>query len=53
LPDPTDPFFLPFDLMHEPVPDPDETLSFLVQALTASGQAIAVFDAEDHLRYAN
>jgi diguanylate cyclase (GGDEF)-like protein len=37
---------LPFD------PD-DETLRCLVEALTDSGQAVSIFDAEDNLRYAN
>ena len=37
---------LPFD------PD-DEALRCLVEALTESGQAVSIFDAEDHLRYAN
>jgi diguanylate cyclase (GGDEF)-like protein len=40
--------------MRDPVPDlDDETLRSLVEALTGSGQAIAVYDAEDRLRYAN
>jgi diguanylate cyclase (GGDEF)-like protein len=34
--------------------DPDdETLRSLVEALTKSGQAISIYDAEDNLRYAN
>lgn len=34
--------------------DPDdEALRFLVEALTESGQAVSIFDAEDNLRYAN
>lgn len=37
---------LPFD------PD-DETLLCLVEALTDSGQAVSIFDAEDSLRYAD
>src|SRR5215208_6966347 len=37
---------LPFD------PD-DEALRSLVEALTESGQAVSIFDAEDNLRYAN
>jgi hypothetical protein len=37
---------LPFD------PD-DEILRCLVEALTDSGQAVSIFDAEDNLRYAN
>src|ERR671913_1131040 len=37
---------LPFD------PD-DEALRCLVEALTESGQAVYIFDAEDNLRYAN
>jgi GGDEF domain-containing protein len=37
---------LPFD------PD-DEALRCLVEALTESGQAVSIFDAEDNLRYAN
>jgi diguanylate cyclase (GGDEF)-like protein len=37
---------LPFD------PD-DEVLRCLVEALTESGQAVSIFDAEDNLRYAN
>jgi hypothetical protein len=37
---------LPFD------PD-DEALRHLVEALTESGQAVSIFDAEDILRYAN
>jgi diguanylate cyclase (GGDEF)-like protein len=36
----------PFD------PD-DEALRCLVEALTESGQAVSIFDAEDNLRYAN
>ena len=36
----------PFD------PD-DEALLCLVEALTESGQAVSIFDAEDNLRYAN
>ncbi|WP_201839333.1 sensor domain-containing diguanylate cyclase [Microvirga zambiensis] len=36
------------------VPDlSDETLRSLVEALTESGQAVCIFDAEDNLRYAN
>lgn len=36
------------------VPDlSDETLRFLAEALTESGQAISIFDGEDNLRYAN
>jgi diguanylate cyclase (GGDEF)-like protein len=31
----------------------DETLQCLVEALTESGQAVCIFDAEDNLRYAN
>ncbi|ANY82384.1 hypothetical protein BB934_29190 (plasmid) [Microvirga ossetica] len=31
----------------------DETLPALVEALTESGQAVSIFDAEDNLRYAN
>jgi len=31
----------------------DETLRLLVEALTESGQAVCIFDAEDNLRYAN
>jgi diguanylate cyclase (GGDEF)-like protein len=31
----------------------DETLQHLVDALTKSGQAISIYDAEDNLRYAN
>jgi diguanylate cyclase (GGDEF)-like protein len=31
----------------------DETLRCLVEALTDSGQAVSIFDAEDNLRYAN
>jgi diguanylate cyclase (GGDEF)-like protein len=31
----------------------DETLRFLVEALTESGQAVSIFDADDNLRYAN
>lgn len=37
---------LPFE------PD-DDALRFLVEALTESGQAVSIFDAEDNLRYAN
>jgi len=37
---------LPFE------PD-DEALRYLVEALTESGQAVSIFDAEDNLRYAN
>ncbi len=37
---------LPFD------PD-DEALRCLVEALTESGQAVSIFDAEDNLRYGN
>src|SRR5215213_2664363 len=37
---------LPFD------PD-DETLGSLVEALTESGQAVSIFDADDSLQYAN
>ncbi len=34
--------------------DPDDTaLRSLVEALTESGQAVSIFDAEDNLRYAN
>jgi len=32
---------------------PDEVLSHLVEALTESGQAVSIYDAEDRLRYAN
>ena len=40
--------------MLNPLPDLDnETLRSLVESLTESGQAIAVYDAEDRLRYAN
>jgi hypothetical protein len=36
------------------VPDlNDEALHCLVEALTESGQAVSIFDAEDNLRYAN
>ncbi|PVE21364.1 hypothetical protein DC522_27000 [Microvirga sp. KLBC 81] len=36
------------------VPDlGDETLQALVEALTESGQAVSLYDAEDRLRYAN
>jgi diguanylate cyclase len=31
----------------------DETLRCLVEALTVSGQAVSIYDAEDRLRYAN
>ncbi|WP_457094917.1 diguanylate cyclase [Microvirga sp. P5_D2] len=31
----------------------DETLRCLAQALTESGQAVSIFDADDNLRYAN
>lgn len=31
----------------------DETLRCLVEALTESGQAVSIYDAEDNLRYAN
>jgi diguanylate cyclase (GGDEF)-like protein len=31
----------------------DEALRYLVEALTQSGQAVSIFDAEDNLRYAN
>ncbi|WP_445504258.1 PAS-domain containing protein, partial [Microvirga sp. G4-2] len=31
----------------------DEALRFLVEALTESGQAVSLFDADDTLRYAN
>ena len=31
----------------------DEALRCLVEALTESGQAVSIFDAEDNLRYAN
>lgn len=31
----------------------DEVLRCLVEALTESGQAVSIYDAEDHLRYAN
>ena len=31
----------------------DETRRCLVEALTKSGQAISIYDAEDRLRYAN
>jgi diguanylate cyclase (GGDEF)-like protein len=31
----------------------DETLCCLVEALTASGQAVSIYDANDRLRYAN
>jgi diguanylate cyclase (GGDEF)-like protein len=31
----------------------DETLQSLVEALTASGQAVSIYDADDTLRYAN
>lgn len=31
----------------------DETLRILVEALTESGQAVSIFDADDNLRYAN
>jgi diguanylate cyclase (GGDEF)-like protein len=31
----------------------DETLGSLFEALTASGQAVSIYDAEDRLRYAN
>src|SRR3954470_11848580 len=31
----------------------DETLRVLVEALTESGQAVSLYDAEDRLRYAN
>jgi hypothetical protein len=37
---------LPFD-------PADEALRCLVEALTESGQAVSIFDAEDNLRYAN
>jgi diguanylate cyclase len=37
---------LPFD------PD-DEALRYLIEALTDSGQAVSIFDADDNLRYAN
>jgi hypothetical protein len=37
---------IPFD------PD-DEALRSLLEALTESGQAVSIFDAEDNLRYAN
>ena len=40
--------------MSKFVPDlADETLRCLVEALTESGQAVSIFDAEDNLRYAN
>ena len=40
--------------MSKFIPDlPDETLRYLVEALTESGQAVCIFDAEDNLRYAN
>ena len=40
--------------MSKFVPDlADETLRCLVEALTESGQAVCIFDAEDNLRYAN
>ena len=31
----------------------DEVLRNLVEALTESGQAVSIYDAEDRLRYAN
>jgi diguanylate cyclase (GGDEF)-like protein len=31
----------------------DEALGYLVEALTESGQAVSIFDADDNLRYAN
>jgi diguanylate cyclase (GGDEF)-like protein len=31
----------------------DEVLRYLVEALTESGQAVSIYDAEDRLRYAN
>jgi diguanylate cyclase (GGDEF)-like protein len=40
--------------MTSPPFDPDdEALRCLVEALTESGQALSIFDAEDNLRYAN
>jgi diguanylate cyclase len=40
--------------MTSPPFDPDdEALRRLVEALTESGQAVSIFDAEDNLRYAN
>src|SRR5687768_4272762 len=38
------------DFLHHP---DDETLRQLVDALTDSGQAVSIYDADDHLRYAN
>ncbi|MBO1908616.1 diguanylate cyclase [Microvirga sp. 3-52] len=40
--------------MTSPPSNPDdEALRCLVEALTESGQAVSIFDAEDNLRYAN
>ncbi|MBJ6127762.1 hypothetical protein [Microvirga splendida] len=36
-----------------PLNPDDEALHRLVEALTESGQAVSIFDAEDNLRYAN
>ncbi len=44
----------PLGMMTKFVADlDDEALQFLVEALTESGQAISIFDADDNLRYAN
>ncbi len=36
-----------------PIELDDETLRSIVEALTESGQAVSIYDADDNLRYAN